>query len=202
MGVGNGELRMGVGNGELRMGVGNGELRMGAGNEISADTMNLLLWLPLLTLSLLRWRPSHKSISLSPPQPPRHHPSPQSGRSAVTGYRGHHDSCVRSCDSHVTVNMNLIYLNWLLKWECMHNCNTLGYAYKLQFSIWTNSHSHPMLPGYIWQLVARQQLLIIHSQKQKMALWRLEVEKDGFTRHINHEARMKISLRAHTRSLA
>ena len=54
MGVGNGELRMGVGNGELRMGVGNGELRMGAGNEISADTMNLLLWLPLLTLSLLR----------------------------------------------------------------------------------------------------------------------------------------------------
>ena len=60
---------------------------------------------------------------------------------------------------------------------------------------YTNStcNSHPMLPGYIWQLVARQQLLIIHSQKQKMALWRLEMEKDNFTRQINHEARMTIS---------
>ena len=113
------------------------------------------------------------------------------------------DSCVRSCDMRVmwqSCNMRVMWQStWTnllyLKWECMYN-------YKLQFSIWTNSHSHPMLPGYIWQLVARQQLLIIHSQKQKMALWRLEVEKDGFTRHINHEARMKISLWAHTCSLA
>ena len=101
----------------LLSGYGNGELGMGAGNGVSADTIQKAwTWITLvatttLTLSLPQWQPSHKSISLSPPQPPRHHPSPQSGRSAVTGYRGHHDSSVRSCDSHVTVNMNLIYLN-------------------------------------------------------------------------------------------